>query len=129
MSEHQEFMKRMRYINEMMGLSCFPDLLEMRIFPNGKEITESMAVYNFIRNKQDWFELNDPEVVVIAVGDGCTPRTAAMFAFRSAWQCYSVDPNMKWKNRGRVKRLTCLKDKIEDFESHHFKKLRNTNIL
>lgn len=39
--------------------------------------------------------LRDRRVVVVVVGDGCTPRTAALFAHRSAWRCVSIDPEMK----------------------------------
>lgn len=124
MSEHKDLMLKLKYINEMMGCSCFPDLLSFKIFPDGKEITESCGAYNFFRNPQkEHFELGDPSVSVIVVGDGCTPRTASLFAFRSAWTCISIDPNLKWKNRGRVSRLFCIQKKVEDVKSFHFDKL------
>jgi len=124
MSEYTKFMSRMRYINEIIGCACFPDLLELKIFPNAKEITESSSIFNYMRNNQhDLFELDDKEVVFICVGDGVTPRTAAMFAFRTAWNCISIDPDMTWENNGRVRRLTCIKDKVENLTPKRYPKL------
>lgn len=111
-----EYMPLFRYINELVGCSCFPDLLALKIFPNAKELTESAAAYNAVRHRLKQYDLKDPTVSVVCVGDGCTPRTASMFAFRSAWTCYSIDPNMndgKWE--ASVKRLHIVKSKIEDW--------------
>ena len=124
MSAHKDFLYQFRYINEMMGCSCFPDLLSMKIFPDGKEITESCGAYSFFRDRQhELFLLSDSDVTCIVVGDGCTPRTGAMFAFRTKWHCHSIDPEMKWKNNSRVDRLTCYTKKVEDFGELHFEKL------
>lgn len=111
-----------RYINEALALKCFSDILEQRLFPDAKEITESMAAYNAIRNKARLFNLGDPNVVLIAVADGNTPRTAAMFAYRTAWQCVSIDPRLV-KAGWPIKRLTCWQKRIEDCEPQHFSKL------
>ena len=113
-----------RYINEAFGLSCLPDLMEHKIYPNAKELTESMAAYDVARNKVPVFDLGDPEVTMIAVADGRSPRTAAMFAFRTAWQCASVDPNLKVKESyNRIRRLTLYPVRIEEFPASHYKKL------
>ena len=106
-----------RYINEFIKLRCASDLLGLSLFPNAKEITESMAAYravfvHILRDKGK--ELGDPSIAVVSVGDGCVPRTAALFAFRSNWQCFSVDPLMK-KTDWNIKRLTVFQGKIEDF--------------
>ena len=68
----------MKYIDNYMNTMCCTDLAELKIFPNAKEITESMAAYHVARNKIRMFDLNDPEVVMFSVGDGRTPRTAAL---------------------------------------------------
>jgi hypothetical protein len=101
-----------QHINEFFQLNCLPDLLMTKIFPNAKEITESMAAYHAVRRTK-MFALNDPEVVLLAVGDGHTPRTAGLFAFRSAWTCYSVDPVMR-DRQYPIKRLYLTNKKIED---------------
>jgi hypothetical protein len=119
-------MKQMKYINELMGCSCFPDLISLKIFPDGKEITESASIHYLLRNKYPVFDLSDKDVTFISVGDGCTPRTASMFAFRSAWNCFSIDPNMRWK--GNVKRLNLIKARAEEIVPTHFKKLVIANV-
>lgn len=105
-----------RYLDELIALKCAPDLLATEAFPNAKEISESFAAYNAARKylKKD-FSLGDPDVNVIAVGDGCSPRTALTFAFRSKWIAHSVDPRLREKNKFKVKRIHLYKKKIEDF--------------
>lgn len=103
----------LRYLDTFIKLKCAPDLLALGLFPNAKEITESMAMYNAVSKYGD-FKLDDPEVGVTVVGDGSTPRTAALFAFRSAWQSYSIDPNLRAKSSYlKVKRLSCLPFKVQ----------------
>ena len=48
---HKEFRKQMKYINEAMNCSCFPDLLQQKLFSDAKKLTESFAAYSAIRNK------------------------------------------------------------------------------
>ena len=105
-----------RHINEFVRLNCAADMLALKLFPNAKEITESMAAYHAVRShllKQCEISLDDPKVNLICVGDGHTPRTAALFAFRSGWNCTSIDPVLREKEYP-IKRLTLLRKKIED---------------
>lgn len=112
--------KLMKYLAEFVTLHCAPDLLALRVFPNGKEISESFGAYDAVRYRLQQFALNDPSVTVIAVGDGKTPRTAATFAMRSRWQCYSVDPRLKGGVRRweAIDRLTVVPKHIEDVRIH-----------
>lgn len=112
-----------RYLNEFVQCRCAPDLLALGIYPNAKEISESLSAYSALRSKARVFDLGDPEVVLIAVADGCTPRTAAMFAFRTAWACISIDPRLRRTDWPTIQRLTCWDMKVEDCEPVHFKKL------
>jgi hypothetical protein len=113
--------KSSRYLDEFVQLRCAPDLLAYNLFPNAKEITESVAAFNAYRKYFRHIPTNDPDVAACVVGDGSTPRTAALFAMRTAWQVWSVDPNMKektsWK---RIQRLYLKKAKIEDFSHLKF---------
>jgi len=95
--ERREESKMKRYINEFVKLKCAPDLLAWGVFPNAKEITESMAMYHAVKNYVP-FDLHDEEINLVVVGDGKSPRTAALFAVMTKWTCYSVDPKMdeKW---------------------------------
>ena len=108
-----------RYIQEFFKLKCAPDLLGWHLFPNAKEVTESMAAFrgvmDFIATKED-LKSNDPSVILISVGDGVTPRTVALFAFRTSWECYSVDPLLRVENNYHIDRLTLFKNKIEDLD-------------
>lgn len=104
------------YLDEFMRLhKICHDLVDNQLFPNAKEVSESFGCYNAARKylKRN-FAPDDPSVVLVAVGDGTTPRTAATFAFRTAWQCYSVDPLLKPKEYPNIDRLTVLRQKIED---------------
>jgi len=102
-----------RYIDEFVGLKCASDLLAWGLMPNGKEITESFATYRIVC-KQLRLPLNDPTIALVSVGDGHTPRTAAVFAVRSKWQCHSIDPLLRDKNWSMIQRLTLHRRKVED---------------
>jgi hypothetical protein len=114
-----------RYLDEFVRLKCAPDLLALRIFPNAKEITESMSAYQAVvqhivgaNPRQRSFvgggeiALDDPTVTVAIIGDGHNPRTGALFAMRSAWKVASVDPLMRPWRSGRVHRLSAFTAKV-----------------
>lgn len=115
--KHPNGAAMMRYLMEFVTMSCAPDLLAMRVFPNGKEISESFGAFNAVRYRLPQFDLKDSTVNVVCVADGTTPRTGATFAFRSAWNVYSVDPLMRCGTQrwAAIKRLTTVPTKIEEF--------------
>jgi hypothetical protein len=97
-------------------LKCAPDLLLAALYPNAKEWTESAAAYNACLRLLPHVEPNDPTVTVVAVADGRQPRTAAMCAFRSRWDCYSVDPNLNAdKDWSMLQRVHVVKSRVEDW--------------
>ena len=106
----------MRYLDEFVKLKCAPDLLASGVFPNAKEITESLTCYNAARQhlRKD-FPLNDKDVTCVVVGDGNTPRTGAIFAMRTAWQVISIDPRLKLDKGYNIKRLMMFPHKIEEY--------------
>jgi hypothetical protein len=114
--QRREDIKRSRgHINELIRLKCAPDLLSHELWPNAKEITESFAAYEAVARHVPWADFADPNVVLVAVGDGGTPRTAATFAFRSRWTCFSVDPDLGDKAAwSRIKRLILCRCRIEE---------------
>lgn len=104
------------YIYELFRLKCAPDLLALGLYPNHKEWCESIGAYNAVVEHTD-FDLKDKSVTVVVVGDGVTPRTGAMFAFRSKWNVISVDPLMKCKKKFKsIDRLTMFKGRIEELD-------------
>lgn len=114
-----------KYIEDLIHCSCFPDLLEAKVYPNAKEMTESMAAYHVAIRKLREFDLSDSTVHMYAVGDGRTPRTATLFAFRTGWNCVSIDPDLNMDHVQRwskIKRLTLLKNKIEDLPELYSRK-------
>ena len=101
------------YLDELCRLRCGGDLLEMDVFPNAKEITESFGAYEAVWRYLD-VDRNDPDVHVYCVGDGTTPRTGATFAYRSRWTVESIDPAMGWKLKwAGIKRLRVQPYKVE----------------
>jgi hypothetical protein len=115
-----------RYINDFLHLKCAPDLILAKVFPNAKEITESLSMYWGVVNHISvpyGIRRDDPKVTVYVVGDGKHPRTGMMFAYRSAWNVISIDPSMdsKWPIQREVNRLTCYKFNVESLLFLHGK--------
>lgn len=110
-----------KYVNEFFKLNkSGADMMQLGLFPNAKEVTESYAAFNAVRTKLKQYDLGDPEVTLVSVGDGRTPRTAALFAFRTKWQCVSIDPLLNttklpvWENS--IQRLKCYSNYVEDVD-------------
>lgn len=106
-----------RYLDEFLRLKCAPELADLRLYPNGKELTESFAMYRGIVKMLRPERLAEP-IRLIDVGSGKQPRNAALFAFRSQWDCIAVDPRLdpNWisRNGRRVARLTCIPKPIQE---------------
>ena len=90
--------KSTRYIDEFIRLDCAPLLLELKIFPDAKEITEAMSTFHAYRR---FIQPNLPKQslgrkCVVCVGDGSTPRCASIFALRcKGWEAIAIDPQMR----------------------------------
>jgi len=108
------FKSKERYINQFFGYNCAGDLLNLGVFPDAKEITESMAMYTCLKKKLH-MDTSDPNITVHVVGDGSTPRTGALLAFLTNWKIYSIDPQLKlkWVDQISIRRLFCFNNKVE----------------
>lgn len=117
-----------RYMNEFVQqYKSAADLLALEIYPDAKEITESAsalhAVFKYLRQ----YDPKDPNVTLVSVGDGKQPRTAALFAFKTKWNCVSIDPGLDrnkiplWESK--IQRLTCIPCKVEDYGIYTWKKV------
>lgn len=107
----------LRYLDEFIELKCAPDLLAQGLFPNAKEITESMAAFNAIRKNCIYpgeIQYDSTDTCIIDVGCGSTPRTAALCAMRTNWDCFGVDPKLNNKDY-TIERLKHEQVKLEDF--------------
>ena len=73
---------------------CGRHLLGLGLFPDAKEISESVACLQAVLEHcaQHAFSPASGDTLVVCVGDGRTPRTAALVAMRSRWDCVSIDP-------------------------------------
>lgn len=110
-------MKDSRYLDTFVRRSQRgADMLLLGLFPNAKEITESMGALNALSTYVPGAKRSRYDFTVVVVGDGNTPRTAGLCAFYSAWQCVSIDPRMKaplrWSKR--IDRLVVHKCRVED---------------
>lgn len=103
------------YVSSLPKLKCIPDLLELGIYPNIKEITEAMGMYYaVIYCLKQMNKRSDPSIDLISIGDGNTPRVGALFAYRSAFTCYSIDPALKLNEKyDKINRLHIIKDRIQ----------------
>lgn len=107
-----------RYFNELLLLSCAPDLIKLGVYPNAKEITESMACFRAALRACGGMEhCGNDKTTAIIVGDGSTPRTAVLFAYRTRWVTWSIDPNLRPEWAGHepygTKRLHGFAKRIE----------------
>lgn len=87
----------LRYLDEFISLRCSLDLLGLKLFPNAKEITESMAAFNAVRRNISYkaqINYDGSNISLFDIGCGQMPRTAALFAMRTKWKCYAIDPKL-----------------------------------
>lgn len=101
----------LRYFNEFMSMRCAIDLLLLKVFPNAKEITEQMGMKNACRVAH--LDQANPDLRAAVVGDGSTPRLAALLALVSKWTVYSIDPALNMEKDYRsVRRLVLYKEDV-----------------
>lgn len=104
------------HVDRFLGLRCAADLLAARLFPNGKEVSESMAAWWAIRHYvvPGRVDERSDNVTVVVVGDGTKPRTAALIAHMTKWQCISIDPLLPNNGAfGNIERLAMCKTKVQ----------------
>ena len=100
-----------RYLDQFVRMRCAPDILASKVFPNAKEITESLAAWNAVRKHLGVEWLRRDDVALLDVGAGHTPRTALLAAHLSRWSCHAIDPHMNLTGglrAERVMRVRCL---------------------
>lgn len=54
----------------------------------------------------------DNTVKFVSVADGSTPRTAAVVAYRTQWECHSVDPQLPADGSSTVRFLLCVQVRV-----------------
>lgn len=96
-------MKSPHYLEKLL---CHPKAADLlHLFPNTKEITESFGAWNAISTHLPHLDRANPDVVALVIGDGHSPRTGALLAMSTAWEVHSIDPLLRQKHVGKIKRL------------------------
>lgn len=86
------------YLERFFRLDVASTLIAAKLFPNIKEVTESIGAFAAIKNHINVGRADDVDVFV--VGDGHTPRTGALIASLTKWHVKSIDPQMRQKSGG-----------------------------
>lgn len=106
---------RLSYINYALRKNLMGNLFEFCMNPE-KEITESIgAIKNLLNIKYVKDHVSDPNVECYCLGDGRTPRTAAIISAKTNWNVHSIDPELNIKNKYYIIRNTRKSDSL------HFK--------
>lgn len=104
-----------RYFDALLNIHAGARLVELKVYPDAKELTESFAAFRAALKFREFFPLSDPDVNLVVVGDGKTPATATTFALQTRWKCHSVDPRLRPDSRwDSVPRLKVHPSPIEE---------------
>lgn len=104
----------LRYIDFLTSSKCGPDLLAEKLFLNAKEITESFAAFQPMFRFLGADRFKDSSIKMFDVCAGGTPRTAAVYACRTNWECVAIDPALNSEKTYRIRRLSTVSKKIEE---------------
>lgn len=117
------------HLDKVFGLRCFEDLVRLAVFPDAKDISESYGALlgacrslggttDSIREVQQ-----RRGVLVLSIGDGATPRTAALVSYLTRWHAVAIDPALRpgWRGAApnKVERLWGFAEKFEDWIEQH----------
>ncbi len=108
----------LRHIDEFLAhpsvksLLCLSD--KWSLFPDAKEISESVAAFAAVRQHMPGaWDFDDPSIACVCIADGHTPRTAAVMHTYTKWRVLSCDPAMRegvaTDLNFRMPRLTALR--------------------
>ena len=90
----------LRHIDEFLGHSSVKSLLclsdKWSLFPDAKEISESVAAFAAVRQHMPGvWDLDDPSITCVCIAAAPTPRTAAIMHTFTRWRVFSCDPAMR----------------------------------
>ena len=105
----------LHYLDQFIKLKCASDLLKLGIFPNAKEISESIAALTAVRKALGAPRFGDDKVLLLDVGSGVTGRTGVLFAHLTRRTCLSIDPRLRKDSLAGVTRWQGIKSMIEEF--------------
>ena len=109
----------LRYVDFFLALECVGILTATGAYPNAKEISETIGVFEAARLRLGLAYARD-DVLAVCVGDGVMPRTAAYVAYLAHWKAISVDPLLRLQDprlvsfAARTRRLEMHARRIEE---------------
>ena len=96
-------MKSPYYLERILAHPRAKDML--KLFPNSKEVTETFGAWEAVQKHLPHLDRANPDIVAIVIGDGHSPRTGALIAMSTSWEVHSIDPLLRPKHVGKIKRL------------------------
>merc|ERR1712194_217964 len=130
------------YLDQIMHMQCFAELIHLQVFRSAKDISESMAAiqavfkHSTIPMKSSNSSSNigpeqerERDVLCLCIGDGNTPRTAVLLSFltKGLWDCVSIDPALstEWSdNHNDTNTESKTETKVETVEQHRHHTVR-----
>jgi DNA-directed RNA polymerase subunit RPC12/RpoP len=111
------------YIDQLFRHDCYSTLVQLKLFPSAKDCSESMGALQgvgaFAESTAGSRANAQRGVLVLAIGDGTTPRTAALACFLTSWHAVSIDPllDSKWvgTNPNGVRQLTGHRGTLDEY--------------
>lgn len=115
----QTHVEAMKLIDRFLNLRVAPLLMSAVSWSGkpAKEITESYATLKAVlaHAEERGFDRAAARVSVLVVGDGTSPRTAALVACLTGWTVTSIDPLLRVDGpHPEIRRLTCVRGRLEE---------------
>ena len=87
-------LEKIEYIDAFFKLPKLELFRKEHLFPNIKEVTESYGIFHACLEvcKRTNIARNDPNVLIVVIGDGHRARTGVLCSSMSAWRALSIDP-------------------------------------
>lgn len=122
-----------KHADYLLKRECYRTIVSIsnKIFPNVKEMTESVGLYLSIANvmKMDLKR----RYRAVCIGDGKYARTGLLLALMSRWDVWSVDPQLVTKEKPdffqSVNRFTPIAKTVEALDQHDLEQIVGCDIM